>query len=472
VITINLKHESGSPLYMQLYEAIKGDIINKKIITGEALPSKRTLSSHLGISIKTVENAYSQLLLEGYIYSAEKKGYFVSELSDYRTMPKSKNTVLHTESKDIYTSKYQSDSYIVDLKANKNNMEMFPTSTWCRMMRETLSYDAERLLDTVPFNGLLELRLAIAKYLLEFRGMEVSPDQIIVGAGTEYLYTRLIQLFGRATSYAVEDPGYNKIPAIYNSNEVAYSYIPLDNDGIRVDLLETSGCNIVHVAPAHHFPLGFVTSITRRLELLSWANREKERYIIEDDYDSEYRYHGMPVPSLYSIDVNGKVIYMNTFSKCIAPAVRISFMVLPEKLMERYISTMNFYSCSVSSFDQFTLAKFIDGDYLERHINRMKRYYTRQRNEIIKAITQSPINAKASIIEDAAGTHFLLKINTSLSDAELKEKLKVKKILVSCLSEYCGHKNPYYDSTLIINYSGITSKQIQYFLTELDKILQ
>ncbi|MDD6572951.1 MAG: PLP-dependent aminotransferase family protein [Thermoflexaceae bacterium] len=462
MITVNLNYESATSLYIQLYESIKKDIINKSLAPDSILPSKRSLAAHLGISVKTVENAYSQLLLEGYVYSVEKKGFFVSQLSDYRT-PSVRTRPYH--------SKYQDEAYLVDLKANKNSMEMFPASTWYRMMRETLSYDTSRLLDTVPFNGLSELRIAIARYLLEFRGMTVSPDQIIIGAGTEYLYTRLIQLLGRNTRFAVEDPGYNKIRAIYQSNEVFYEAIGLDKDGIRMDFLEASDCDVVHVAPAHHFPLGLVMPITRRLELLSWVNEKKDRYIIEDDYDCEYRYHGIPVPPLYSIDVRGKVIYMNTFSKCIAPAVRISYMVLPEELMEKYISTMNFYSCSVSSFDQFTLAKFMDGGYLERHINRMKRFYVKQHNDFIEAISHSSLSEKSQVIEDAAGTHFLLKVTTSLTDNELIQKLREKKILISCLSEYCEHHNPAYDATLIINYSGITAQQIQYFVETLNGIL-
>lgn len=462
MITVNLNYESSKPLYIQLYESIKNDIIHKRLTPNSILPSKRALSAHLGISVKTVENAYSQLLLEGYIYSVEKKGFFVNALSDYRA---------HSTNTKPYHSKYQDETYLVDLKANKNNMEMFPASTWYRMMRETLSYDTSRLLDTVPFNGLSELRVAIARYLLEFRGMTVSPDQIIIGAGTEYLYTRLIQLLGRNTHFAVEDPGYNKIRAIYRSNEVFYQAIPLDKDGIRMELLEASGCDVVHVSPAHHFPIGFVMPITRRLELLSWANAKKGRYIIEDDYDCEYRYHGIPVPPLYSIDVRQKVIYMNTFSKSIAPAVRISYMVLPEELMEKYISTMNFYSCSVSSFDQFTLAKFMDGGYLERHINRMKRFYVKQHNDFIETIRRSPLSGKTQIIEDAAGTHFLLKVQTELTDKELIQRLRERKILISCLSEYCEHDNPDYTATLIINYSGINIQQITYFVKTLDEIL-
>lgn len=179
----------------------------------------------------------------------------------------------------------------------------------------------------------------------------------------------------------------------------------------------------------------------------------------------------MPVPPLYNIDVRGKVIYMNTFSKSIAPAVHISFMVLPEDLMEKYISTMNFYSCSVSSFDQFTLARFIEGNYLERHINRMKRFYIKQHNDIVDAIQVSSLRDRTTVIEDAAGTHFLLKVQTSLSDSELITHLRNRKILVSCLSEYCEQYNPDYDSTLIINYSGITTEQIMYFIEELEQVV-
>lgn len=464
MITINLNtNTSDKPLYIQLYESIKNDIIYKILSPNEMLPSKRSLSAHLNVSIKTIENAYSQLLLEGYIYSVEKKGYFVNFLDDYRTPDKSRPP---------YVSKFADEDYIVDLKSNKNDMNTFPITVWCRMMRETLAYDEAKLLDTVPFNGIAPLRIAIAKHLFDFRGMEVSPDQIIIGAGTEYLYTRLIQLFGRNSIYAVEDPGYKKIREIYKSNEISYHAIPVDNEGINTEILSQSNASIAHVSPAHHFPLGLVMPIARRLELLQWVNSASGRYIIEDDYDSEYRYHGIPVPPLYSIDVRGKVIYMNTFSRSIAPAVRISYMVLPECLMEKYISTMNFYSCSVSSFDQFTLAKFIEGNYLERHINRMKRYYITKRNEIITAIKKSDISKYIQIIEDAAGTHFLMKINTSLSDEELISRLNNEKILVSGLSEYCENPNPEYSSTLIINYSGITSKQIQYFISVMEKILK
>lgn len=462
MLTPILNHESHKALYIQLYEYIKSEIIARHLQPHDELPSKRALAAHLDISVKTVENAYAQLLLEGYLYSKEKSGYFVNPLSDYRTRKKPVSN---------FISKYKEDTYRVDLKANKNNIEEFPASVWYRMFRETLSYEGERLFDTVPFNGIPELRVQIARYLLDFRGMEVSPDQIIIGAGTEYLYIRLIQLLGRHSKFAMEDPGYHKILNIYQVNDVAYAPIPLDKDGIRTDKLRETDCNIVHISPAHHFPLGFVTSIQRRLELLKWANEAPDRYIIEDDFDSEYRYHGRPVPPVYSIDIQGKVIYINTFSKCIAPAVRISYMVLPEKLMEKYLSTMSFYSCTVPSFDQFALVRFMSNGHLERYINRTKRSNAARKESFIELLKSSSAASRFHIIEYAAGTQFLLKLDTALSDPEIRDYMRRAEILIACLSEYCEIYNPEYASTLVINYSGITKEQMEYFIRVLEQML-
>ena len=462
MFTVSLDKSSGKPIYLQLYQAIKTRIIDKDLLPNALLPSKRTLAEHLGVSVKTVENAYSQLLLEGFIYSVEKKGFYVSVLEDYRT----RKSPVHT-----YVSHYREDTYQVDLKSNKHSLSAFPISTWCRLMRETLSYQDEQLFDTVPFNGVDKLRIAIAKYLRDFRDMNVSPDQIIIGAGTEYLYTRLIQLMGKGARYAIEDPGSQRIRAIYRSNDVSYTSVPVDTDGICVDLLEKSACDLVHISPAHQFPLGFVMPISRRLELLQWVNAAPGRYIIEDDYDSEYRYHGVCAAPLYSIDIRNKVIYMNTFSKSVAPAVRISYMVLPEVLMERYIATMNFYSCTVSSFEQYTLARFIEDGYLERHLNRMKRQGAMQRDMLVDAIEHSPLADCVTIRSDAAGSHILLRLQTSLTDEELKDACKKRGILISCLSDYCEHSQETYASTLLLNYSGITKEQAEYFVEELGQVL-
>ena len=203
-------------------------------------------------------------------------------------------------------------------------------------MRRTMSKNKDELMTKSPSIGVYKLRCAIVDYLYEFRGMNVSPEQIIVGAGTEYLYGLIIQLLGYNRVYAVEDPGYQKIAHIYEANNVECAYIPLDDEGICVDSLLKSNSNVLHISPSHHFPTGIVTSINRRLELLSWASKSKDNYIIEDDYDSEFRLKGRPIPTLQSIDKAEKVIYINTFSKSLTSTIRISYMVLPKVLMEKY----------------------------------------------------------------------------------------------------------------------------------------
>ena len=461
MLTVSLDHNIKKSLYIQLYESIKEQIIKKVLKSNSRLPSKRALSMHLGVSIKTVENAYSQLLLEGYIISRERQGFFVNELEDYR---------VRDVSEKKFVSKYKDEEYDVDLMSNKHAVEEFPTSTWCRIMRGILSYTDEKLFDTVPFNGIAPLRIEIAKFLHEFRGMDVSPDQIVIGAGTEYMYSRLIQLFDRNTSYAVEDPGYAMIRALYKSNGVDYRMVPVDDDGIIVDELEKTDCRLVHVSPAQQFPLGSVMPINRRLELLQWVNAKKGRYIIEDDYDSEYRLRGVSVAPIYSIDIRNKVIYMNTFSKSVAPAVRISYMVLPKELMQKYVETMSFYSCTVSSFEQYTLAKFMEEGYLERHIHRMKRHNAVQRKMVMDALEKSKISDKIEMVKDTTGSVFLMKVKTSLTDNELKGRLNAERIRVSCLNDYCSRPKEKYNSVLLINYSSVTKEQLEKFITKLGDI--
>lgn len=463
MITINLDRSKREHLYLQLYEKIKKEIIEGRLEEGKVLPSKRTLASHLDISIKTVENAYYQLMLEGYIYSKDKSGYYVNRLTDY-----------NTKKKKLFTqSKYIEKKYEIDLKANKNDLSLFPVSVWNNLTRQALSDASEDLqyLDTIPFNGQYLLRVAIANYLLQFRGLEVSPDQIIVGSGTEYLYGRLIHLLGSSASYAMEDPGYNHIRTIYKNHNVSYQSIPVDESGICIEKLEESGCNIVHLSPSQHFPLGTVMPIQRRVELLKWVNAKAGRYIIEDDYNCEYRYHGNPVSPIFDIDVMDKVIYMNTFSKSIASAIRVSYLVLPEKLMERYIRTRSFYSCTVPNLHQLTLAAFLNKGHLERMINRTKRFNVEQRKRVMEVFEKSDLKERCELITFSAGTHFLLKLQTTYKESWIVEELKKRGILVSFVSEYCEESDNKYRNLMIINYSRVTRKQFEKFLVILNEMI-
>ena len=311
-----------------------------------------------------------------------------------------------------------------------------------------------------PSVGIRELRCAISDYLFQFRGMSADPECIIIGAGTEYLYSLIIQLLGRDKKYALEDPGYRKIAQIYKANNVDFDYIPLDDNGIDTSALKDSSAQVVHISPSHHFPTGIVTPVSRRYDLLSWASESLERYIIEDDYDSEFRFSGKPIPSLQSIDTFDKVIYINTFSKSLTSTIRISYMVLPKELMELYRKELSFYSCTVSNFEQYTLASFIQQGYFEKHINRMRNHYRTQRDRVMSAIKNHPYYHKVTIKEEDSGLHFLMSVATDLSDDKLTAKAKTNGVNFSCLSHYYHNKDNAPQHTLIVNYSGLDKDKV------------
>ncbi|HOO27225.1 MAG TPA: PLP-dependent aminotransferase family protein, partial [Lachnospiraceae bacterium] len=421
-------------------------------------PSKRSFAKNLDISVITVENAYAQLIAEGYIYSIPKKGFFVQAVTG-------QPDVFRTASSDSKKTenKLPETSCAADFISNRNNPSNFPFSVWAKLMRETISERGSELMIPSPSAGVFELRTAICKHLHAFRGMSVVPSQVIIGAGTEYLYSLLIQLLGRDKIYAVENPGYQKLSQIYESNGVACCYLPMDENGICLPALTSSDADVLHISPAHHFPTGIVTSIVRRYELLGWAAGMDSRYIIEDDFDSEFRMHGKPIPMLQSIDVLEKVIYMNTFSKSLSSTIRVSYMVLPPHLAAAFHEKLGFYSCTVSTFEQYTLARFINEGYFEKHINRMRTYYRTLQGKLLSSIKNTSLSSKVTILAENAGLHFLLRINTSLSDKELVAKAARSGLLVSCLSQYCFDDEVADSHTLIINYSGIDTDILKKF---------
>lgn len=449
MLTYSFENRGNDSLYTYLYKRIKGDILAFRLAPDEKLPSKRALSKHLGVSTITVENAYNQLMAEGYIYSRPKSGFYVSHVTKAvepdPALPKASEVE-------------REESYFADFVGS--GISGFPFALWTRLMRQTMSDEGENLMVRSPSIGVPALREAIAGYLQAFRGIRVSPEQIVVGAGTEYLYGLIIQLLGRDRKYALEDPGYGKIARIYRENGVACAHIPLDHSGVDVKKLEQSGADILHISPAHHFPTGLVTPISRRYELLSWASKAPQRYIIEDDYDSEFRLQGKPIPTLQSIDVLDKVIYVNTFSKSLTSTIRISYMVLPQSLMAEYNRRLSFYSCTVSTFEQYTLARFISSGSFETHINRMRNYYRTQRDAMITAIKNQERYRDTEILEEDAGLHFLLRINTGLSDEELVAAAERNGLNVSCLSQYYALRENAQRSTLLINYGGIPPERI------------
>lgn len=479
MITYDCSARGELNLYEYLYQCLRDDILSGRLAVGEKLPSKRSLAEHLSVSVKTVENAYNQLLLEGYLQSRERSGYFVEETQGARPIERAGNRprqaqAVHSgrdgQSTEVFHTRYREEKWLVDFAGNSADYGLFPFSTWAKLLRETLTEYDTALLWTVPWNGVMELRVAIAHYLYASRGMEVSPDNIIVGAGTEYLYGRLLQLLGPDAVYGVEDPGYKKLTQLYDANHARWEPIPIDEKGMRRDALEGSAVSVLHVSPEHHFPVGLVMPIGRRQELLSWAAEEKERYIIEDDYDCEFRMSGRPIPSLQSMDRHHRVIYINTFSKTMVPSLRIAYMVLPQRLMERYIATMNFYSGTVSGFEQYALAAFLERGYFERHLRRLKKAYCRKREEILHLFARSPLSAITRTYLDDAGTHFLLRVETALTDVEIKWAAKEHGIHVCCLSEFCFRDAEKYHGILVLHYSEARVEALAQAVHELEEI--
>lgn len=452
MLTYSFVDLGSDSLYEHLYKCIKNDIMSGQLKSGDKLPSKRSFAKNLDISTITVENAYAQLMAEGYIYSLPKRGYFVSEVKTFSEKQPERVRQLPEKPKE--------ETCFADFISNRTSHANFPFSIWAKLTREVLAGEDSTLLLPPPAGGIMELRKAIADHLYQFRGIDVSPEQIIIGAGTEYLYGLLIQLFGNEAVYAIEDPGYQKIAQIYTSHGVDLCYIPMDEGGVCTGVLEDFGADILHLSPSHHFPTGRVTPISRRYELLGWASKSDGRYIIEDDYDSEFRLLGRPIPALQSIDVMDKVIYMNTFSKSLSSTIRISYMVLPQKLLKQFYEKLGFYSCTVSNFEQYTLARFISGGYFEKHINRMRNYYRNQRDILLESIRKSPLAGKIKIKEENSGLHFLMELQTEMPDDLLEEKAGRMGLRISCLSRYYHRPEQAKQHVLVLNYSGIDREKM------------
>ena len=454
MVTYELKKAPGVPLYEALYRCIRGDILSGKLKPGEKLPSKRALAQNLEVSKITVETAYNQLLSEGYLRSEEKVGYFV-ETVERPVVPAAEPKAAASGTEQVW---------LLDLTAN--GTEQFPFSVWMKLQREVMLDYGQALLLPLPNRGVPELRQAIAGHLADFRGMRVEPENILIGAGTDFLYNLLMQLLGREKIYAVEEPGYSKIRKIYAAGGVTCVSAPMDELGVMPGRLQNA--DVLHFSPSHHFPTGLVTPVNRRMELLDWAG--DSRWIIEADYDSEFRFDAHPMPAMQALAGKGRVIYMNTFSKSIAPSIRISYMVLPPALMAEFQSRLGFYSCTVPSFEQYTLARFLSRGYFEKHINRMRKLYKNRRNLVISFLNRCPFADRLTILEQDAGLHFLLKVDTALTDAELTARLARAGIRVQALSEFY-HDSPEDQKCLVINYAGVREEALEQALEAVNEIM-
>ena len=421
---------------------------------GTRLPSKRQLAANLRVSQITVETAYGQLLAEGYIVSEPRRGYFVQkQLAAPAQAQAPKAAAPHPHTAPADDCKYDFRTNIVDTGC-------FPFATWARLSRSVLSEYSDRLLRATDPCGAAELRGQIARYLYDFRGINISPDNILVGAGSEYLMHLVIQLLGRDRVYALENPGYRKLYQIFSDNGAAVRPLPLDKSGLRADALAASDASVVYLTPSHHFPLGTVMPAARRMEILRWASAAPGRYIIEDDYDSEFRYASRPIPALGELDHAGRVVYVNTFAKSLSPSLRIGYLVLPDALMARYHERFSLYSSTVPSFDQHTLAAFMRTGGFERHISRSRKVYQARRDALMTALDRELADLPHEVSRSEAGLHLLLHMRNGMLERELIERAHAAGVRVYGLSAYYTPPVKPPKATLVLGYAGLTEQQI------------
>lgn len=448
MFTLQFNENIKKPRYEQLYRHIRDGIAAGDPPLGSRLPSKRKLARHLNLSLNTVENAYAQLAAEGFIETVEKKGYFVLPVVARQHPVAEAQPVVERrpEQRRDGTAKFV-------LRNNAVDTASFPLATWSRLMRDSLREDHAALVKELHPQGDYQLRQQIAAYLQEYRNMAVSPDQIVVGAGTAYLLGMLSELLPRR-KFALEEPGYLMLARSLQGRGVPFAAIPVDEEGMALSPLKSSGASVCVLTPSNQFPLCRVMSISRRMQLLDWASERPQRYLVEDDYDSDYRYALKPAPALHSLDRGERVVYFNTFARTLTPSLRIAYMVLPPSLLDIYQPRRQLYSCTVSGFEQRTLSRFIQGGHYERHLNRMRTIYKRRRNAFMAGLDALVAQRRVTIGGMEAGLHLLLSSRKGLTEQELVARAAKKGVTVFGLSGFY-HGAAGETNTVIAGYGGL-----------------
>lgn len=481
MIELKITLNGDEHLYEQIYNYIKNEIKKGKLLRGERLPSTRSLAGFLNVSRTTVDMAYDQLLSEGYIEARPQRGYFICDVGQIVSVGNSVNSTNTTPNKHINKSEVdveraESDKKIeIDFSPRAIDMSTFPYATWKKITRNILVDARSDMFKTGDAAGDMELRETIARYLMFARGVKCRAEQIVVGAGNDYLLMLLEKIIGHR-NVAMEQLTYIKAYKIFKSFGYKVNIIGIDDNAISVNELKSTDSNLVYAMPSHQYPTGIVMPISRRMELLQWADESEERYIIEDDYDSEFRYRGKPVPSLQETDAKDKVIYIGTFSKSIAPSIRVSYMVLPYRLLEMYHEKCSCYSSTVSRIDQAILNEFIRDGYFERHLNKMRRLYRMKHDLLLEQL--EGFEDRFDILGSDAGLHVILSAKkNNVSEEQLTKSAADAGVRVYPLKDYAlmdGEKHIIASNlmrpTVIIGYASLSTEQIIEGCKRLNKI--
>lgn len=426
MLSYDMGERGNASRYDYLYRCIRHDIAHGNILPDEKLPSKRALARNLGVSVITVEAAYAQLIAEGYVRAEERRGYFACELSPVARGGRREVARLRGDAgrSGVPENNPMTPSLASGSAAGSAATALFPYQTWARVMRRTLTEESSATLaEAALAAGSPRLRQAIASYLREYRGMEVPAERIVIAAGSQTLYQLIVQLLGRERTFATECPGYPLLGRIYGAQNVHCASIPLSAGGIDIAALRESGASVAHVMPAHQFPTGVVMSAACRRDLLNWSRTDEARafsaagprgrFIVEDDYDAEFRMSGRPIAPLSSVDVAGRVIYLNSFTKSLGAAFRIAYMALPEELAAQFELNLGFYSNTVSPLEQLALARFIEQGHYERHVNRLRTHAKQLQDELVRRVRESSLAKEVSFEGLDRGLYFSMRVRKS-----------------------------------------------------------
>ncbi|MDU0462607.1 PLP-dependent aminotransferase family protein [Staphylococcus ureilyticus] len=459
-----MQRESGQFIYRQLYSQLKEDILAFKYESHEKLPSKRDMSQHLNISVNSVKAAYEQLLAEGYIYTEERKGYFIEPLEKLIIDPNAQISLNVQEQQIEYAYDYSFSHMSTDISA-------FPVEVWTKLVKRVFeNYDHE--LSSIPqIKGPIELRQSIAKLVSYQRGIQCHPEQIVIGSGTNILLTKLIQLLPDEIKIAVENPGYSRFRTLIRQTTAQLKPIALDHKGISIEAIKQAQPDATIVTPSHQFPMGIIMPVSRRIDLLNWAS-QTQSYIIEDDYDSEFKYETDNIPSLFSFDKNERVIYLGTFSKTLMPGLRMSYMILPINLVKQF----DHYNLNMipdfSTIHALTLNLMIKEGYYEKYVKKMHQIYGKKRETLITHLSNTFTN-NIRIKDTRAGLHFIVEVNTPFSYQEIESRAKEMKLELYTLNRFSVkalEKNSSY-KTLIIGFSKIKQEQIPQAVQRLKEVI-
>lgn len=453
---ITLHPESDTPLYEQLYAALADDIRRGRLAPGRPLPGRRTMATRLGVSTSTVDTAYQMLAAEGLAVARPRSGFFVQEtggmLHSRPDRPAAPAAEKYTEeNKNVI--KY-------NLSTGSIDTDLFPARSWGRIQKD-LMYHRPELLERGEMQGDANLRARIASYLSEYRGVDCTPDQVIVGAGIEYLLGCLAHLFAGSLA-AIENPGYGRTRAVLENSGIPCVPVDIDRSGLPADGLEASGANLCYITPSHHFPTGVTMPAPRRAQLLTWAAARPGRYLLEDDYDSEFRFDTRPLPSLQGMaGPDGPVVYLTTFSKSLAPGMRIACMVLPQSLLERYRRDFAVYANTVSRFEQQTLCTFMAEGYFTRHIARMRLAYKR-RMEHFAAALRAALGPDLVLGGVHSGLHFLLTLPGAGGEEAMVAAAAAQGVQLRGLRDYyMAHADRCPPDTVVAGYAGLKAADIE-----------